>query len=223
VFAEILTIQSLPTRRVPATAVYSLDSIVGDMNAEVDAAIMEGLGNVPGMHQLYPQSHDHTDRFYLQDWNIIELKPFLYRIAARVSTLIFLGPEASRNEEWLDLAVSYTMNVVTAAQRLRAVSPIFQPIVQWWHPELRVCRQQVARARKVINPIVQDRLWRKASGETTKKTADMLSWIDEKARAKGVKIDFAGLQLNLSVAALHTTTETLSIFMSDMVENEGEN
>lgn len=161
--------------------------------------------------------------YCLQDWKTIDLKPLIYRIVARVSTLVFLGEEASRNEEWLDVAVSYTVNLVQAAQKLRAVPSLLRPIVQWWTPELQLCRQQVAKAREIINPMVQDRLRRKASGEITEKTADMISWVDDKAKAKGVEIDFAGLQLMFAVAALHTTTETLSLFMCDVVENESEN
>lgn len=151
------------------------------------------------------------------------MKPFIYRIIARVSTLVFLGPEAASNDDWLEIAVSYTMNLVRAARRLRTVPSFLRPIAQWWIPELKLCRQQVAKAREIINPIAQDRMRRKASGEITEKTADMMSWIDDKARAKGIKIDFASLQLNFAVAALHTTTETLSFLMLDILEHDNGN
>ncbi|EMD92531.1 hypothetical protein COCC4DRAFT_58089 [Bipolaris maydis ATCC 48331] len=177
----------------------SLDAIAGDMNVEVGAAVKD-----------------------LLDWKSIDLKPFIYTIIARVSTLVFLGPEVATNQEWLEIAVTYTLNLVRGAQKLRAVPPFLRFIVQWWIPELKLCRQQVTKAREIINPVVEDRIRRKATGEITEKTADMISWVDDKARAKGVKIDFASLQLNFATAALHTTTETISFFMLDVLGSEKE-
>lgn len=38
----------------------SLDAIVGDMDAEVEAVVRDGLGNVPGMYCSYPSKATKT-------------------------------------------------------------------------------------------------------------------------------------------------------------------
>ncbi|KAF1942789.1 cytochrome P450 [Clathrospora elynae] len=179
----------------------SVDSVTEFMNDEAGAALLERLGDIP-------------------DWDTIDLKPFLYRLIARISSRVFLGPELSNNAEWLDIALSYVTQAGMAMRKLRGLHPLLRPLAQWWLPELRICRQQVAKSRKLINPLVQDRLRRKADGQITEKTADMLSWLDDKAKAKGVKIDFAEFQLLLVVVAVHTTTETISMLMADLIENK---
>ncbi|RAQ99102.1 cytochrome P450 [Stemphylium lycopersici] len=179
----------------------SLDSVTEDVKAEAEAAISELLGDIP-------------------DWKIIDLNSFLYRLVARVSSRVFLGPELADNAEWLDIASSYVTQGGMAARKLRGMHPLLRVFARWWLPELRVCRQQVAKARRIIEPLVQDRLQKKAHGKGTEKTADMLSWLDDKAKAKRVKIDFAKFQLLLVVVAVHTTAETVSMLMADLIENE---
>lgn len=167
-----------------------------------------------------PKSLYTLTRLLHKDWKTIDLKTLIHRLAARVSCRVFLGPELSDNAEWIDIDVTYTENSMRVIYQLRSLHPIFRPIAQWWMPALRVCRLQVAKSREIINPLVQKRLQKKANGEATEKTADIISWIDDKARAKKTKIDFAELQLFLSFAAVHTTTEMISGLMCDLVENE---
>lgn len=171
------------------------------MNTEVEAALLEMLGDI-------------------SDWKPVDLKPLIHRLVARISSRVFLGPELSNNEEWLNIALSYVTQASMVTRKLRGLHPLLRPLARWWFPELGVCREQVDKARKVITPLVQDRLQRKANGQITEKTADMLSWLDDKAKAKGVKIDFAEFQLLLVVAAVHTTTETIAMFMADLIENK---
>ncbi|OWY45282.1 cytochrome P450 [Alternaria alternata] len=179
----------------------SLGFITEDMNAEAEVAIMEMLGNIP-------------------DWNTIDLRPIVHRLAARISSRVFIGSELSNNAEWLDIATSYATNAGRATRKLRSLHPLLRPFGQWWFPELRSSRRLVAKARKIINPIAQDRLRRKANGQSTEKTSDMLSWLDDQAKAKGVKIDFADFQLLFVVVAVHTTTEAVSMLMADLIENK---
>ncbi|KAJ5024932.1 cytochrome P450 [Bipolaris maydis] len=143
----------------------SLDSITEDMNAEVEAVLMDMLGNVE------------------------DLKPFVHRLVARVSSCVFLAPELLENAEWIDIAVAYPENSMRAIYQLRSLHPISRPIAQWWMPALRVCRQQAAKSREIINPLKTN-------------------------------IDFAELQLFLSFAAVHITTEMISGLMCDLIENE---
>ncbi|GJC95193.1 KR domain-containing protein [Colletotrichum higginsianum] len=44
---------------------------------------------------------------YFGDWLEAELRPTLIQIIARVTPLIFVGPELSRDPAWLDITVTY--------------------------------------------------------------------------------------------------------------------
>lgn len=54
------------------------------------------------------------------DWLEAELRPTLIQIIARVTSLIFVGPELSRDPAWLDITVTYfaKSNAVLKEHRL---------------------------------------------------------------------------------------------------------
>ncbi|KAJ5057151.1 cytochrome P450 [Bipolaris maydis] len=68
----------------------------------------------------------------------IDLKPFVHRLVARVSSCVFLAPELLENAEWIDIAVAYPENSMRAIYQLRSLHPISRPIAQWWMPALRL-------------------------------------------------------------------------------------
>ncbi|EUC49292.1 hypothetical protein COCMIDRAFT_33346 [Bipolaris oryzae ATCC 44560] len=143
------------------------------MNTEVEAVLMNMLGNV-------------------QDWKTINPTPLIHRLVARISSRVFLGSELSDNAEWIGIDITYTENSMRAIYKLRSLHPIFRPIAQWWMPALRICRQQVAKSREIVNSL---------------------------ARAKKMTIDFAELQLFLPFATVHTTMEMIFGLMCNLIEN----
>lgn len=140
---------------------------------------------------------------------------------ARISSRVFIGPELCANEEWLRLSTEYVVEAFIAAQTLRQWHFFFRPVIHWFLPECRKLRATLKRAQEVIKPVIQTR--REANrrareeGNSVKKVADTIGWMDD--AAKGRDYDAATAQLGLSMAAIHTTTEMVSGLISDLCEN----
>lgn len=157
----------------------------------------------------------------MKEWTEVKLKPKLFQLVGRLSSRVFIGTELCENEEWLDLTKAYTVNVFIAARALRRWPTCLRPIVHWCLPECRQVRQDVREARRIIGPVVEARRERnrkaREAGQKPSKMADTIGWLDE--AAKGRPYDIAMLQLSLSFAAIHTTTELVSGTLLDLCSN----
>ena len=141
------------------------------------------------------------------EWTEVNINSKLLAVVAKASGRVFIGSEHCRNEVYLDFAVNYTLELM---QAVRAVSDI-----PWWQrpfkarfiPEVKQLKERIAQADAFLRPIVSDRLEAQKSMDY-QKPEDMLQWImdvgidgrDEKRLAKA--------QLDISFAAIHTTTTT---------------
>ena len=155
------------------------------------------------------------------EWHTTMLKQDVAELVARLSSRVFLGLPLCRNRRWLDIAKDYTIDSFLGSQLLREYPAIIRPIMYWFNPYCTRLRAQVRDARKLIDPEVEKRVARvkKAleAGQKPPKTADMIGWMHEVAR--GDEVDYVALQLGLSVAAIHTTTETTTQALVDICRN----
>lgn len=98
---------------------------------------------------------------------------------------------------------------------------LLRPFVHWFLPEVRTIKGEVARARQILEPVIRKRREAnevaKANGEKTSKVADTIGWLDD--MFKGEQHDAALMQLGLSFAAIHTTSELVSGIMADLCNN----
>ncbi|WYZ41447.1 hypothetical protein EsH8_V_000342 [Colletotrichum jinshuiense] len=154
-------------------------------------------------------------------WVEVTYKPVLLELISRISARVFVGEELCENQEWLDITKDYTMTLFVAVEALRQWPSWLRPVAHWFIPECRAVRAQVARARNIIQPIIDCRRAsnsaKQEAGEAMSKKADTIGWLD--AAAKGRPYDVAAAQLGLSFAAIHTTTEMLSGLIGDLCEN----
>ena len=144
----------------------------------------------------------------------MSLKPAVLDIVARVSSRVFLGEELCRNEEWLRITKSYTSIVFGAALTLRAYPRVLRPLVHWFLPQCKEVRTVAAEAEKLLKPVVHQRRQLQAAalakGEPVPVFNDTVEWAEAEAEARGAPLsiyDSATFQLNMSVAAIHTTTD----------------
>lgn len=144
------------------------------------------------------------------EWNRRFLRKDLLDVVARLSSRVFLGKELCRNKEWLEITKDYTVDSFMAANLLKLCPNIIRPVVYWFIPTCARLRKEVRDARKLIMPEVERRRKRAealmAAGEKPPKAADAIGWMVEVSR--GREIDYVGAQLSLSMAAIHTTSET---------------
>ncbi|OTB03468.1 hypothetical protein M426DRAFT_321828 [Hypoxylon sp. CI-4A] len=155
-----------------------------------------------------------------EQWTTRLIRKDMLEVVARLSSRVFLGRELCRNRRWLDIAKTYTIDVFLTSRLMRAVPSFLRPIAYLFIPGSKSLRSAVRDARKLIDPEVQRRKATVdaalAAGEKPPKTADTIGWIYEVA--KGADVDIVAGQLSLTMAAIHTTTETSCSALFDICQ-----
>ncbi|WYZ44784.1 hypothetical protein EsH8_VIII_000100 [Colletotrichum jinshuiense] len=154
-------------------------------------------------------------------WREINVKDDILDLICRLSSRVFLGDEVCRNDDWLAITKSYTVNAFLSAEILRPYPLWLRSTVNRFTPECKTLRQQVSDSRRIIEPVLQRRrdLRRRAleRGEPLPRFNDGIDWFEEES--KGRKYDAVGAQLGLSTVAIHTTTDLLVETMLRIAEH----
>lgn len=131
---------------------------------------------------------------------------------ARLSSRVFLGEEICRNESWLAITSEYTIVSFVAAAKLRPFPSFIRPLVNLLDSDCRKAKAALAESRAIISPVIeQRRRLRKealANGTPAPSFNDAIDWAE--SECKGRDYDAAVVQLTLSFAAIHTTTDLLT-------------
>ncbi|KAF6808175.1 cytochrome p450 monooxygenase [Colletotrichum sojae] len=148
----------------------------------------------------------------VEDWKETEIKTDILDLIARLSSRIFLGEASCRNEEWLDLSKSYTITSFRAAMKLNKIPRVLRGIANIIDQDCRQSRQALSKARRIVEPVVAERRQARekceAEGVLAPKYNDAIDWAETEAHGK--PYDVGALQLVLSFAAIHTTTDLLT-------------
>lgn len=147
-----------------------------------------------------------------KDWQEINIHRKLLRIVAMVSGFVFVGPELSRTEPYIDAAVNYTTDVINAQRAVQKIRPWLRPLLTRGLPELESVDRRIREADAFMRPVIQHRkdATKRAieKNDESEKPDDMLQWLIDalpKYRDRNSQ-DLARVQLGLSFAAIHTTT-----------------
>jgi len=144
-----------------------------------------------------------------QQWNV---RKHTQELVAKLSTQVFLGERLIKNKEWIRVAVDYTIHVMLAVTELRLTPAPLRPIIHWFLPNCRRLRKDRTSGRKIIDEEIRIRQREReaadARGEPPSKTSDSIGWFTE--IADGEPIDMSGMQLSLTFAAIHTTSDMVS-------------
>ncbi|TGZ76193.1 cytochrome P450 [Ascodesmis nigricans] len=180
----------------------SLGHVTGDLCDETEKALHDVFGENP-------------------DWQECAFNKLSAPLVARLSTRVFLGPILAANQRWLEIAVSYTINMMITSRLLRQIPHALRPFVYRFVPGWRALRKDAIDGRKIISAEIERRrsIWEenKKLGISTAKTADSLGWFQEVAGEQ--QFDQAGCQLSLTFAAIHTTGQMLSKALFRLAEN----
>lgn len=155
-----------------------------------------------------------------REWQTIAVRDKIMDIVARLTSRVFLGKDLCRNERWLEIAKSYTVDSFVGSYLLRLSPSLLQPFVYWLIPQCTALRKAVRDAHHLIDSEVDRRRAAVdkalATGQKPPKVADTIGWMHEVAR--GRKIDYVAGQLSLTLAAIHTTTEVTCQALLDICE-----
>ncbi|GAB0134067.1 hypothetical protein EsDP_00002452 [Epichloe bromicola] len=152
-----------------------------------------------------------------KDWHTVNLRDAVLRLIARVSSRIFLGEELCRNEKWLTVTSEYTLAAFDSAEKMRVYPRPIRGLISRFHPGCRRAASLIRDARACMAPVLERRRREKASGNYVPYN-DVIEWFE--MAANGQQYDPVLVQLVLSAAAIHTSTDLLSQTIGDLAQNQ---
>lgn len=152
----------------------------------------------------------------------MELRAYetMVRIIASTASLMLGGKTISRNEEWLETAAGYSMDVVSVAMKLRPWPAFLRPLI---YPQLsgaKLLEKHLVVTKKCFKPIFEQRLAKLQQGSLSEKPVDMVQWMAESAKGSDRDPDvLAHNMLFMALAGVHTSSATAIHVLFDLCAN----
>lgn len=140
----------------------------------------------------------------------------MLRVIALVSGSILSGPQLNRNEEWIDISINYTVDLMKGARRLKEYPSYLHPILQYLLPEVRKLNHYYSTARRLVIPIIKERIEAAKDPQHTKPN-DFLQWAMEMNKLS--LNEQSNMQLMAAFASIHTTSMACSHALYDLAAN----
>ena len=158
----------------------------------------------------------------IDKWVEVQIYEILLRIIARIWARVLIGDPACKNEEWLQISMKYTENVLTTAIILRMFPSYLHPLVVNFLPSARRAQSNVRMAKKILAPMIAKRYAAAASGDIDyRKPSDLLQWMMDAANKHDGRPDkMAHRQLVLTIASIHTSTMCTAHCLYDMCHRQ---
>ena len=172
------------------------------------------------LNAMVCQEVDDAIREYMppcEDWTEVSINSKLVDVVAKVSGSIFVGPELSKNTEYLDASRNYTIDLMMAVAAVKKSQPWLKPIMAPRMPEIIKLREREAKAIQMLQPIIEERIKRKATDPNWQDPDDMVQWMINRVDGKATVEKIAIWQLGLIFAAIHTTTMTVTNILYTLV------
>lgn len=144
-----------------------------------------------------------------KDWTAVPLNHHLLRIIAKVSGRIFVGPELCRTEEYIDMGINYTVNLMTAVNAIGALKPSDRKDKAGDLPEVKQLQNRQQRSYAFVKPLIEARKKAIKENPDFQKPDDIMQWILDDGQSKYGEQDeqeLTEIQMSLTFAAIHTTT-----------------
>ncbi|KAL7778239.1 hypothetical protein CFE70_004916 [Pyrenophora teres f. teres 0-1] len=141
----------------------------------------------------------------------------MVRIISSTASLMLGGKAMSRNEEWLETAAEYSMDVVSVAMKLRPWPAFIRPLIFPWLRGAKLLQKHLAITKKYFKPIFEERLADLQKGNQSKKPIDMVQWMAESAKGSDRNPDvLAHNMLFMALAGVHTSSATAIHVLFDL-------
>ncbi|PBK63983.1 cytochrome P450 [Armillaria solidipes] len=147
-----------------------------------------------------------------EDWVEIPAYESILQIVCRASNRMFVGLPLCRNPEYIKLNINYTIELVTFVCIINLLPTVLKMILS---PIFTPLKRATAKAEKFLGETIRERMHQQDvyGKDWPGKPNDLVSWLlditygDDKRRS--VK-DHCTRVLHLNMAAIHTTTMTLT-------------
>lgn len=130
------------------------------------------------------------------------------KVVSRMSSRVFMGAEACKDEKWNAASADYTRKVFSAGYALNEKPRWMRPFIHWFMPACQEVRRAKAAVEEALEPHLQRRQKEEAAalarGEPSPMD-DAIAWFKQEGSLGTPAID----QIRLSVVAIHTTSDLL--------------
>ncbi|KAI1100328.1 cytochrome P450 [Jackrogersella minutella] len=151
-----------------------------------------------------------------EDWTPAVVYQTMLRMVATISGAIFIGPELCRSDDYLKASIGYTLDFINAVSKLKQWRGQWRWLGRYFTPEVDKLFTERKKAHAFLRPVIEQRRAAMAAGREL--PDDTLQWMLNKVDEFGLSDDkLAETQLNLSMAAIHTTTLTVTMILYDLV------
>ncbi|KAH9914911.1 cytochrome P450 [Epithele typhae] len=144
------------------------------------------------------------------EWVPVHTFKAMQKIVSRASNRVFVGLPVCRNEEFLDLAIKYTLDITSDRARMKKYPGFLKGVVGAFTSDARKTHR---RAADILEPLITERLakMQELGDEWTEKPNDMLTWILEQAIPRGSSTDqIVQRVLFVNFAAIHTSSNSVT-------------
>ncbi|KAL5041778.1 cytochrome P450 [Aspergillus fruticulosus] len=142
-------------------------------------------------------------------WQSAKVQPTMLRVVALLSGRVFVGSGLSRNKEFLDCIVQFTIDSFVTAEKLHRYPASLRPLIRRWIPEYNAVQKELADMTRLLRPLVEARIHGQTgnAGEN-----NMVDWNMKNSPAPlRANVAYQAMQqLQVSFAAIHTTTKLLT-------------
>ncbi|TFK34046.1 cytochrome P450 [Crucibulum laeve] len=140
------------------------------------------------------------------------------QIVCRASNRAFVGLPLCRNQDFVDLNVKFTVDVMTAATILRMLPHFMRPLVA---KVLTNVQSRIRHGIKHLRPVIEQRRLHNQSDKKEVESLDMLSWLMSEAQGDELSVDSLTRRiLTVNFAAIHTSTMTFAHAVYYLAENQ---
>ncbi|KAA8647693.1 hypothetical protein EYZ11_010144 [Aspergillus tanneri] len=141
-------------------------------------------------------------------WQSAKVQPTMLRVVALLSGRVFVGSDLSREKEFLDCIVQFTIDSFVTAEKLHRYPASLRPLIRRLIPEHNAVQKELADMARLLRPLVEARI----HGRTGNARDNyMIDWNMNSPASLRTDVAYQAMQqLQVSFAAIHTTTKLLT-------------
>jgi cytochrome P450 len=147
----------------------------------------------------------------------VPIRETILALVAQMTTRALIGPELSRNPEWLEIAISFTTNRAIAVAAIQAWPRFLQPLVHWFLGPCQTVRRQIKRAERILLPVLREKTRCAGERNADDREFSTLTFIEQ--FANGARYDATLAQLRLIAVSVLTTADLVEKVVARLVEH----
>ncbi|KAJ5323672.1 hypothetical protein N7476_002272 [Penicillium atrosanguineum] len=154
-------------------------------------------------------------------WTAFQPQELFVHLISRATSRVMAGESLRRNEEWLNTAGKYSVNVGLCVILLRPFPNFFRPFIAPFLPPVRQMKRQLQFTKDLFVPIINERREAEAANDPGYvKPDDFLQWMIDGAEDEQDQNPEAlahHMLLLMSLAVVHTSTMAMCHFLYDLI------